>query len=196
MVSKTYINVNGENMTGRRIGILTKSAALLLGGVCLMTAGCFKEAPSEAPKEPQKRVVTGHGGVPVSAVPEKNAPQGTIKSLKENRLVEHPQRSIGEAFDSYQYFDKKEWRETRSEVGKIYVDFTGLKPVGSIFGKDDENLASRGIGVKFVIYLNGKFTVAMISKLEVMKDGKINATPLENKKQILDAIYANTEITF
>lgn len=168
------------------------SAILLICFNFLFTTGCSKDAP----KEDQKMVVTGHGGVPVTVVPEKGALQGTIKVLKENRLAEHSQRSIGDAFDSYQYFDKKEWRETRSEGGKVYIDFSGLKPVGSVFGKTDENLAARGIGVKFVIYLNGSFNVAMISKLEVMKDGKINATPLENKKQILDAIYANKEITF
>lgn len=168
------------------------SAILLISFIFLCTTGCSKEAP----KENQKMVVTGHGGVPVTVVPEKNPQQATLKAIKENRLVDYPQRSIGDSFDSYSFFDKKEWRETRTQGGKIYIDFTGIKPVGTVFGKTEENLAARGIGVKFVIYLNGSFNIAMISKLEVMKDGKINETPVENKKQILDAIYANKEITF
>lgn len=167
-------------------------AVFLLCSVSLLLTGCIKEAP----EEPQKKVVTGHGGTPVTVTPQKNAEQATIVALKNNKLVDYSQKTIGEAFGSYQFFEKKEWRETRLKGGKIYIDFIGLNPVGAIFTKNDENLAATGVAVKFVIYLKGDFNVAMISKLEVMKDGKINAFPVEDKKQLLDAIYANKEITF
>jgi hypothetical protein len=179
-------------MARYQIKIVTKYAAFFLLYSCLLAMGCSKETP----KLPPKKVVTGHGGTPVSTTPEKDAMPGTIMALKVKKLASYPQLTIGEAFDAYRYFDKKEWRETRAVGGKIYIDFTGLGKPGSSSGTVDKNVVSRGVDVKFIIYLNGDFMVTMVSKLEIMKDGKSNLTPFEDKKQILDAIYGNKEITF
>jgi len=117
--------------------------------------------------------------------------------IKSKKLADYSTSTIGAAFGTYRYFDKREWKETKSSDGKVYVDFWGWFNTGKLDAASIKNgIVARGIEAKFVIYPDGKFNLAMISKIEARADGQKYAYPLADKKCILDAIYANKVIAF
>jgi hypothetical protein len=164
--------------------------------VCLVMMSCDKGKENVPPKE-ASLIVTGHGGVPVKVEkdPSEIKKNGTIETLKGARLADYPARNIGDAFEGYTYFTSREWKETRTPNMKIYVDFYGMRRAKllSLNSKTNETY-SHGINVKFVINPDGKFYVAMVSKVDIMSDGKMYVEPIEEKKQVLDAIYNNNEL--
>lgn len=122
---------------------------------------------------------------------------GIVAAIREKKLAEFATSTIGEAFDAYQYFDKREWKEISTPNGKIYVDFWGWFKPSSIDATSLKNgVVTRGVTVKFVINPDGSFYVAMISKIEAGADGKEYASPLADKQHVLKAIYGNKEIIF
>ena len=132
-------------------------------------------------------------GAPVKADP--NEQQGLAGALKKAKLAGFPAKTVGAAFDDYRYFSKREWRETRTVGGKIYVDFTGWFKIGlleSIKG----GLSSRGIGVKFLVNPDGNWGAVMVSRIEQKTDGMMNNQPIEDLNGILKKIYENKEIKF
>lgn len=121
------------------------------------------------------------------------AGSGIADAIKMKTLAGYESTTIGNAFDSYKYFAKKEWKETTAQNGKIYIDFIGwLDDAG---GKTD-GVSARALDVKFVINPDGSFIVAMLSKIEAKTDGKLYVYPLEDIGGMLAKIYANKEITF
>ncbi len=123
--------------------------------------------------------------------------EGIVGAIKEKTLADYPTSTIGNAFDTYRYFDKREWKETRSSDGKIYVDFWGWFNTATLDAASVKNgIVARGVAAKFVVYRDGAFNLAMISKIETRADGKMYVYPLADKKSIMDAIYANKEISF
>lgn len=155
----------------------------------------------KVPTTPQKqpRIITGHGGSPVQVDAAESGVRknGTVEVLKGMTLSDYPARTIGEAFEGYSHFTSREWKETRTASRKIYIDFYGTRrsPVFSLDPKIRQNY-SQGVIIKFVINPDGRFFVAMISKVDIMSDGKEYAVPLNDHKKILDAIYENTAISF
>lgn len=114
------------------------------------------------------------------------------KSFEGNKSI-----TIGNAFDGYRYFAKKEWKQSPSSNGKTYIDFVGWYKTGILDAAIGNNHnAVKGVEVKFVINRNGEFYVAMVSRIETGADGKLFLYPIENPKSIMDAIYANNEIKF
>lgn len=140
-------------------------------------------------------------GLEVHGEPE-GAAKGTIRKgmvpiLKEQKLASYPNITIGKAFDGYEHFRKREWKETPSTNGKVFVDFTGWFENLSFSIADIKNgIRKRGVEVKFVIYPGGEYAVVMITKLVMDKDGAISRSPLDNTKPVLDAIYANKPISY
>lgn len=136
-----------------------------------------------------------HGGEEPAT---KNAPKsGMVDGIKKQKLAMSTSRTIGYVFDGYRHFANKEWAETRLLGGKSYVTFTGWEKPGifSFFSKK-AGKSKRGIEVLFVVYPTGDFGVAMVSKVEISTDGKINKYPQLDQKGILEKIYANKEIRF
>jgi hypothetical protein len=163
---------------------------VLIVTVSIIAGGC---AQQEIEKPPQRNQPNPgpHGAVPV----EKG--EGFVGVVKKQFLASYTTTSVGAAIDGYQYFAKKEWKESRNSKGTTYVDFTGWL-VKSTLDKLSikDGVAARGLQIKFVIYENGSFGIAMMSKIEAKTDGKLYAYPLDNSKALLDSIYSNREITF
>lgn len=131
--------------------------------------------------------VSAHG-----ANPGESKPQSLIDVLKERTLPDFPSATIGKAFDSYSYFKRKEWQESRSG-GKVYIDFIGTlddKFLDSL--KTDITLQT--VIFKFVILEDGQFGLVMVSVNNLMKNGATQTGAITNVKGVLAKIYANEEI--
>lgn len=121
--------------------------------------------------------------------------QGMVGVVRDIVMAGYDKTTVGEAFGRYRYFKKKEWNETRSKGGVVYVDFVGLAPRGWFdFTSRNQGIAFRGVEIKFVIHPNGNFDVCMVSKVDVKDDGKIYRYPLNDIGKVLNAIYANKKI--
>lgn len=122
---------------------------------------------------------------------------GMDNTIKTKKLDSYPQATIGEAFDTYRYFETRDWKVTQLPTTKMYIDFTGMFKKGFFsFLTMNKGVSKRGVEIKFVVYSDGKFGIAMISKVEITTDGMIKKYPLADQKEILDKIYANKEIKF
>jgi hypothetical protein len=135
-----------------------------------------------------------HGSaIPEKAVDPSTGEIGLAKAIKGVKLPHYPSKTFGEAADSYRYFSKKEWKETRSTNGKVYVDFTGwLKHTSPDFS----DVSMRGVGIKFLVNPDGSYAVVMVSKVELKTDGKIYSDPQPDISGVLSKLYKNVEIKF
>jgi hypothetical protein len=138
-----------------------------------------------------------HGDVQTntSSVPETLG----IDALKKNHLEVSATKTIGEAFDSYKHAITKEWRETTSESGPHYIDYTcwfQINPVSSVAIK--EGVVKRGLEIKFVVRGDGETYIAMASRIDIKSNGMRYVTVIDPPqiKNIVTAIYENREITF
>jgi len=128
-----------------------------------------------------------------------DAPALGIEALKKNHLEVSATKTIGEAFDAYQYAITKEWRETPSENGPHYIDYIcwfNISPVSIAALK--EGVVKRGLEIKFVVRGDGETYIAMASRIDIKSNGMrynsiIDAPEI---KKIVTAIYENREITF
>ena len=163
---------------------------LMLGAVSLVAGACSRDGDGGA---------AGHEAERQAQRDKTSSPpkEGFVEVVKGIKLPGYTTSNIGAAFNNYRYFGSRKWRETRFPDGKIYVDFWGWFNASKFdVALINNGITARGVEVKFVIYPDGAFRVAMISKIESRVGGKISAYPLEDKKSIMDAIYANKEITF
>lgn len=128
-------------------------------------------------------------------------PSPVLIELKKNHLAVNQAKTIGEAFDSYKYATKIEWRETAKETTEFpyYIDYICWLPVKTFSSVAlKENVVKRALDIKFAILENGETYVAMASRTEIKSDGMIHSTPLvpSNTENIIKAIYENREISF
>lgn len=166
---------------------------VMLYGACFISfTGCAKKSEDVTPAKPQKP--QGHGDMKPSL---DGPPVGMGEVVKKQKLVDYPDRTVGEAFGTYRHFDAVNWSETRLPKGTYYIDYHGTKKV-PLFdeGSAKKGVAAEGVEVKFAIKPGGAFYVAMVSRAVIGTDGKMTLYPLPDKKKILDAIYANKEIAF
>lgn len=128
--------------------------------------------------------------------PKPGEEPGVHNALKKLKLVDHPSKTIGTAFDEYKYFNKREWKETPARGGKMYVDFTGwLKNDPLDMRRYKKSISSSAIEIKFVIEPNGSYAAVMATRIEIYTDGKSGRYPLENMNGILNSIYENKKIS-
>ena len=119
------------------------------------------------------------------------------EAIKKKTMPAFPAMSIGKAFDGYSYFTKQEWKETRTDSRKIYIDCIGWLDTKKMDISNLKNgVSQRGVAVKFVVMKDGTFGLAMVSMIEAKTDGNVYTYPLENAKGILENIYGNKEIQF
>lgn len=127
----------------------------------------------------------------------KDAVKGLAEVIKLQKLPEYPDVTIGKAFDGYTHFKSKEWHESRSANNTYYIDFIGWQPAKSFdLARINANISAIGYEVKFVITPGNDMFIGLVSRLEAKSDGKVQAYPLENRKEVLDRIYTNKEINF
>lgn len=148
--------------------------------------------PLTALAKEEKRGFQFHGnGIPEKQVDPASGESGLAKVIKNVKLPNFQSKTFGEAVDSYRYFTKKEWKETYSSNGKVYVDFTGwLK--SSPF--DHSSVSAQGVGIKFLVKSDGNYAVVMVSKIELKTDGYVYSDPLPDISSVLKKLYGNIEI--
>jgi hypothetical protein len=133
----------------------------------------------------------------------RSAKDGTpiLASLKRNSLEFNAKKTIGEAFDSYKFAIKKEWRETPPSTNDspYFIDYLCWFAVEKdFFSVIKSGVKERGLEIKFAIREDGETYIAMARRLVSRYDGKLEATPLlpSDIEKIVTAIYENREITF
>jgi hypothetical protein len=151
-----------------------------------------EQGKGELPKAKPRQMLV-HPAEPV----QPGAEPGVHNVLKKLKLVDHPTKTIGAAFDGYQYFSKRDWKETPTKGGKIYVDFTGwFKQDMLDLQMIRKNISSSAVEVKFVIEPNGSYAAVMVTRIEIYTDGKLSRYPVENINGVLTGIYENRKINF
>lgn len=157
--------------------------------IFLCTGACSKDGTSDPNKSSGERSVHKSSTKDVAG-------SGMAVVLRNKTLAGYESITIGNAFEGYKYFTKKEWKETTSQNGKIYIDFIGWVDSKALDAATIKaGISARALDVKFVINPDGSFFVAMMSKIDVKTDGKLYGYPLEDKDGMLAKIYANKEIT-
>jgi hypothetical protein len=182
--------------------LLFASSCIIALSIMACTKGNEEKSQSiDPPKakfrniDKSKRPFHGDMTTNTSAVPD----SPVLKSLKNNHLEVSPTRTIGEAFDTYKYAIKKEWREASPIGGPYYIDYIcwfDISPVSPVALR--EGVVKRGLEIKFVVHEDGETYIAMASRVDIKSDGMLYTTPLdppEIKKKVT-AIYENREITF
>ena len=167
---------------------------LLSTSVCVVAA-CSKGKDAEVAAKKASPTMSVHGDMASSA----NAVPGTpiADALKKKKLNAHPSKTIGEAFDSYTFASKKEWRETETKGGKFYIDYICWFDIGPLSAAAlKEGVVKRGLEIKFVIHETGDAFIAMATRMDIKSDGKSYSTPIElaDIEKIVAAIYENREI--
>ncbi len=121
---------------------------------------------------------------------------GLIRAIKNGKLLNFEKTSIGNAFDSYSYLTKKEWKERRLAKQPLTVDFIGWFSSDTLTDKDiKEGIAGRGLDAKFVINTDGSFYLFTISVLDATRDGGLTRERMLDIDATLKSIYANKKIT-
>lgn len=139
-----------------------------------------------------------HGEMETVASPA--AINGIIaQALKDRKLSVDESKTIGEAFDSYEFAAKHEWRETHTRVDPYFVDCIYQFPVHPLsLLSFREKIVARKLEVKFAVYEDGTSYVSLVSRIDTKTDGMIHShhySPVE-MKNIVTAIYENREIVF
>ena len=167
---------------------------LLVSLVTVFACACAKESPKVPDKLNTEK--------PAQSTVAEEATDGLVNAIKKGKLANYQSTTIGNAFDSYKYLTKKEWKTSSLKSGQITVDFIGwFEPdawfdPNSLTDKDlKDGITGRGINVKFVIEPNGSYYVFMISKIESKSDGKVYGFELQDSAGILANIYANKKIS-
>lgn len=166
--------------------VLLISFTIIFGvGACSKDGGGENGKPAEVNHSPHNT-----GG-------NESADFNLVEIVKSKSFAGNASITIGNAFDGYKYFTKKEWKQSPASNGKTYIDFIGWFDTKSIDAKAmKDGVSARGIDVKFAVYNDGSFGVVMVSRLEAKSDGKMYEYLLEDRAAILTKIYGNKEIAF
>lgn len=123
--------------------------------------------------------------------------QPFVVLVAKQKLPEFSSKTLGAMFDDYRFFSSRDWNETKTATGKVYVDFKGLFVTDALnLELVKKDIARQGVEIKFVVEPDGKFYVGMVSRIEVKTDGKMFMYPLKDGKKIVEQIYGNKEIVF
>lgn len=120
---------------------------------------------------------------------------GLIEVIKNGKLAAFQSVTIGEAFDSYKYLIKKDWKANILKSGHVTVDFTGWFEDSELSDEDKRRgVNGKGLEVKFVIEPNGVYYVFMVSKMELISNGSIMKSEYPDINTILKKIYSKEKI--
>jgi hypothetical protein len=162
---------------------------VLISALCILFAvlcGC------EGKKDSQEK--GGRGAQKPAIETEKN--DGRMVGVVKKAVFDvNKTKPVGKAIDDYRYFTMRDWRETDAQNGTIYVDFIGgLDPKVIDAGLKKGGVVARAINVKFVVKPDGTCFVGMITLYDTKTDGKISPIPVTAVAEVMNAIYANTEL--
>jgi hypothetical protein len=161
---------------------------LLVSLVTVFACACAKESPKVPDKLNTEK--------PAQSTVAEEATDGLVNAIKKGKLVNYQSTTIGNAFESYKYLTKKEWKSESLKSRHFTVDFTGWFGPDTLNDSDIKNgVTGKGINVKFVINTDGSYYVFMVSKIESSSDGKVSVYELQDSAGILANIYANKKIS-
>lgn len=163
----------------------------LLFGVLIFVSVCAGACTKdETDSSNKKNVVTSEQKSGAEA-----SNNGLIEFIKKQKLVNYPSSTIGNAFDSYKYLLKKEWKLEAQNNGKFTVEFIGLLEPKTLNDNEGKDLVtSKGIIVTFVVEPNGSFYVFMVSTFESHSNGNVSRSQVKDIAGVLADIYANRKI--
>jgi hypothetical protein len=122
---------------------------------------------------------------------------GLVDFIKKQKLADFQATTIGNAFESYRYLTKKEWKEPELVSGHYTVDFVGWFEPAALNSEDTRNgVTGKGLEIKFVVNPDGSFYVFMVSMLEAKSDGNVYRHQQTDGTGILANVYANKRISF
>jgi len=175
-----------------------KTIVAMLCLCALVQTTVWAKEPGVIPAEKMKGGLQVHGsGKPELEGSAATGDSGLAKVIKNAQMPNYPSVTFGKAIDDYRYFTKREWSETRSTNGKIYVDFTGwLKIHFFDFGAIKSGTSARAVGIKFLVKPDGSYGIVMVSRVELKTDGVVYSYPTNNLQETLKMIYENKEINF
>ena len=183
---------------------MNKILIIAIGIISLGVTSCTKADEGKQPKTEKvkfrnaaKPKLLYHGNMETSDSAVISSP--VLESLKNNHLEVSSTKTIGAAFDAYKYSTKKTWRETSTEKGPYYIDFScwlDVSPVSRVAFRD--GVVKRGLDIKFAIQDGGETYISMITRNDIKSDGMSYTTIVDppDIKKIVTAIYENREITF
>ena len=161
---------------------------ILMLVVIVFSGACTKESPKVHDKQNAEKSAQSSGA-------EKEN-DGLVSAIKKGKLVNYPSTTIGNAFDSYKYLTKKEWKSESLKNQYITVDFIGWFESDTLNENDIKaGVTGKGLDVKFVINPDGTYYVLMVSKIEAKADGKVYGSELQDSTGILTNIYENKKIS-
>jgi hypothetical protein len=167
---------------------------------CLLAAACAEKPVdmTSVSSRPGELNLNVHGGG--STVPSKPAKTPVVDAVKISRLNGHPEKTLGEAFDTYGKCNSQDWQEDVGRDGRYYVDyFCWIDNKGVLPGTTSSSLVvKRGVNIKFVIHESGEAYIALAAKLQMQGDKKIHTDFIgaAEVRTIIDAIYANQDLIF
>ena len=164
----------------------------MLIGATLFAGACAKEGTNGPDKQPDTQNAD-------KSKPSKGAEApnlGLVNVIKNGKLANYQATTIGNAFDSYKYLTKKEWKAESLKSRHVTVDFIGWFGPDTLNENDiKDGVTGKGIDVKFVINPDGSYYVFMVSKIEAKSDGNVYGYELQDSAGILTNIYANKKIS-
>lgn len=176
----------------KQLLIVAAVTASLSVAACSKNKGDDTQATSKAPK---RFKFHGDGAKSSGAI----TPTPIAGAMKKKKLKAFPQKTIGEAFDSYGKAVSKEWREDMGKDGRYYVDYicwfdpNSLSPEARKAG-----FTKRGLDVKFVIHGDGDAYITLATRLFVKGDGSTvtDYVGLSDLEKMVEDIYQNRELNF
>jgi len=90
-------------------------------------------------------------------------PEGKINLVKDGILDGFPSLMVGEAFDNYSYFSKRDWRSFTSTNGREVVEFKGQLDRGMMDATGMEEVMEAYLVVQFVINKDDSFQIVHAS---------------------------------
>jgi len=161
---------------------------ILMLVVIVFSCACTKESPKVSDEQKVEK--------PAQSNVAEEATNGLVNAIKKGKLVNYQSTTIGNAFESYKYLTKKEWKSESLKNQYITVDFIGWFESDTLNENDIKaGVTGKGLDVKFVINPDGTYYVIMVSKLEAKSDGKVYGSELQDSTGILAKIYANKKIS-
>lgn len=163
----------------------------------LALAGCSKGgdgAPEKKAASEQKAAV---GNESKAANGKDAKTPGFVGVIKGATLDALKSKTIGEAIDGYQYFETRDWNESRVANGRVMVVFYGRLKESSISDVDKRaGVVARGMDIKFVIGRDGAYNIESISRYDTLRDGKLQGYAVADFGTVLPKIYRNERPVF
>ncbi len=171
---------------------------LLVAGILLTAITACTKKDAAVPVAEKKQESQGnkyHGESTDQGLATVKTPTADI--LKKHKLGGYPQKTVGEAFDSYSKAVAKEWQEDIAKDGRYFVDYIcWLDEKAVLPAEKNAGVVKKGLDIKFVIQASGEAYISMATKLFLKADGKVQTEviPLPNVPKIVEAIYNNREL--